>query len=91
MRLRVLNKRTGIMLCLTAYVIVLLGGLLYFFEWRPAEIRKRCFDDSMSGILKDNDVKLEVKELTGEQVNNLYRLCLVSNGMQAEDLFKVKE
>ena len=79
------------MLCLTVCVIVLLGGLLYLFEWRPAEIRKRCFDDSMSGALKGRDIKLEVKELTGEQVNNLYRLCLVSNGMQAEDLFKAKE
>jgi hypothetical protein len=73
------------------FVIALIAGLFYWFEWRPAEVRKKCFENpesKVNGIVLNRE---SAKITTGSQWNTLYRLCLVSNGMEAEDLLKTSQ
>lgn len=62
-------------------VILLFGGLFYWFQWRPNEIRKNCEWAVFSK---------ESAEYEGENAviqNNQYRQCLVKNGLNPESIF----
>jgi hypothetical protein len=70
-------------------VFVIVGGSIfiigwfYWFQWRPSEIRKNCLSQ-----VKDEaqERRAEGKDLSNASGNNLYRLCLVEQGMKPEPL-----
>lgn len=78
-----LKPRTISGLALAFVVVAIVAGLFYWFEWMPAQIRKKCYQKPES-IIKVN----REKPWTMDQLNAVYRLCLVSQGMKAEDLVK---
>ena len=68
----------------TAFILVIFFTsvfLFYWYEFRPNEIRKDCLD-------RVNNEKEEKGGITIEEANNYYRVCLIRNGMKAEDLVK---
>jgi len=49
-------------------VIIILGIAFYWFEWRPAQIRKECSERSKVAIY-------------GSNYNNLFNQCLHEKGL----------
>lgn len=70
-----------LIMILTIIVIVSLGGLFYWYEYRPSNIRKDCMAYVQEAVNRPG-------ELTREGANTKYRACLLRNGMKAEDLVK---
>lgn len=59
--------------------------LFYWFQIRPANIRKACNEETKSKLLA---AQKEGKIFNSVLVNGWYRLCLVNQGMKPEDLLK---
>ncbi len=57
---------------------IVLSLWFYWFQLRPNNIRKKCFQK-----IKE---KSNQSGITRKQANDLYRICLVDNGMRAEAL-----
>ena len=55
--------------------LILIGGWFYWFQIRPSNIRKRCYIEAFMGI------KFHEEKETREGRNNLYKQCLVKNGI----------
>jgi len=63
-------------------LILLLAGLFYWFQVRPARIRVMCNKYVDERVDDPGDITL----LEG---NNLYRRCMVSHGLKPEDIVKI--
>ncbi len=75
MRMRFMKKLIVMMFVL----VIVSGGLFYWFQWRPSEIRKECVRVTIEDSKKEHwDAWL---------TNNRYRGCLVQNGLSPESLF----
>ena len=61
----------------------LIGGF-YWFQLRPSNIRKDCYQT----VLALRDRRPSDDELTIKEGNNYYRRCLVEHGLKAEDVVK---
>ena len=62
-------------------ILIAVAVLFYWFQFRPAEIRKQC-------LTKLQDYAEGKKDLSNSSGNNYYRMCLSKNGMKAEDLVR---
>ena len=62
--------------------IALIAGWFYWFQWRPAQIRKDC----LAQISKTSGEAGSVSAF-----NNYFRVCLARKGLKAEDLLKTSE
>ncbi len=60
-------------------VIVLIGGYFYWYEWRPAEIRKRCIEVT-ADVMKDG--KYYGYKAEQERTDFLYKGCLKLQGLK---------
>ncbi len=80
------------------FLLLLFIGIFYWFQIRPAGIRKKCADpyysleliSSKEGANKSKEeikANLKGEGLTSNLRNMLYRNCLVYHGLKAEDLF----
>lgn len=49
--------------------------LFYWFQIRPAEIRKSCVEKALA------------KDVFDDEQNNYYRVCLVKNGLAPDSIF----
>lgn len=60
-------------------VLFLIMGWFYWFQWRPAQIRKGCMskiqENAQSGI-----------KYTMSSMTVFYRMCLTKQGLKPEDL-----
>lgn len=81
-------------------IILSLAGAFYWFQIRPAEIRKKCSDPAKALSVITNrsgkgQTEAEVKETileSGKGIpsslqENLYRHCLVIHGLKTENLY----
>lgn len=68
-------------LWLVVLVLVLIA-LFYWFQWRPAEIRKKCSNFNF----REAERVLGGKISGAPNLNKLYRLCLAGNGLKPEAL-----
>ena len=84
---QVLKPKILLSLISVILLIALIAGWFYWFQWRPAQIRRKCFEKPES-ILK---LTKSIDGMTVNQFNTVYRYCLVSQGMKAEDLLKSSE
>ena len=55
-------------------VLLLISGWFYWFEYRPAEVRKSCTKEATRGLYVTTK-------------NNRYRECLANHGFKPESLF----
>lgn len=72
---------------LSGLVMVFLIGsaAFYWYEFRPSTIRKDCY----LAVMKKSEERINTdNKLTNDEANNLFRRCLVKNGIRAEDLVK---
>lgn len=51
-----------------ATILLLLGFAFYWYEWRPIEIRKKCYDISLLGWTQNGEIN--------------YKNCLRDNGLE---------
>lgn len=80
------------------FLLMLSGGIFYWYEWRPNVIRQSCVIEAMKADnLTPNDRKtLEAmipnskNNLDDDQIkvkDNAYRVCLTKNGLKPESLY----
>lgn len=48
-------------------ILIVIGGTFYWFQWRPAEIRKNCYRINLG---------------TEERFEMNYKNCLLNNGLE---------
>jgi hypothetical protein len=59
-------------------VIAILGGLFYWFEWRPSQIRKECYDSAIKNPFKNPNATESERR---SELNFIYENCLKMNGL----------
>ena len=62
-------------------IIIVCFALFYWFQVRPAAIRKSCAENA-------KQFKIKNPNRTNEAMNNRYRLCLSENGFKPDDLLR---
>lgn len=68
-------------------LLVILSGLFYWFQYRPAEIRKQCIAVAREAM--KNSIGYEiVTDANTVKGNKAYNDCLVENGLPSENLYK---
>ncbi len=48
-------------------IVLFVGGIFYWYEWRPTQIRKHCYDISLPGVPENFDLN--------------YQSCLKDSGL----------
>lgn len=78
------NKIPFLILAILTFVTI----LFYWTNLRPGFIRKNCYETAMKSEVGDllKAINPNAKPSKTEQ-NNIYRSCLVNNGLKAESLF----
>lgn len=69
-----------------ACAVLIIISWFYWFEWRPAEIRKFCYQE-----VKKEAKEAEKREEEGFWIisaNKYYQTCLINYGLEIEPLFK---
>ncbi len=56
-------------------------GVFYWFQYRPAQIKKSCLSE-----IKNKDDEPGEFFQNMEHINNYYRVCLVRHGLKPETL-----
>ena len=51
--------------------LIFLGSVFYWYEWRPTQIKKKCFAKEVVGVYS----------ITGTYFDKSYRACLSENGL----------
>ena len=64
------NKINKNFLVVLSLVLIMLCGLFYWFQIRPAQIRKECMISAQQGIL------------SSQRINELYSNCVKANGLE---------
>lgn len=65
-------------------VLLMAGGMFYWFQIRPSNIRATCQEE----VKNKAQATEEEKSYDTSLANNWYRICLASKGMKPEDLLK---
>ena len=79
------NRRLSGKFIVLLMIVILISLWFYWFQWRPAEIRKNCSNLDLKEIEKVLGGKLDVRSGI-PNFNKLYRICLAMNGLKPEDL-----
>ena len=61
-------KENWFKLTIIVIILVISGASFYWYELRPSEIRKKCYDISLSGSILFKEVN--------------YKNCLMDNGLE---------
>ena len=62
-------------------VLITIGAWFYWFQYRPTQIRKDCWQK----VVQEVSGKGEVNR---ESMNKYFSLCLVTKGLKSESLFQ---
>ena len=63
-------------------VLLVLGGVFYWYEWRPTQIRKECQWKTENTEYRDVLEKRIQLKLGGTEENDLYQICLREHGLE---------
>jgi len=67
---------------LAVFVLVIIGGVFYWYEWRPGQIRKEC-QRNIENIGHRDALEEQVKiKLGGGEEIDLYQNCLREHGLE---------
>lgn len=74
---------------LVLILLLIVGGVFYWFQYRPSEIRKKCIaiakeGKNLSGVFEKYDL---YTSRGFEQANRDYSDCLVGEGLKPEKLY----
>ena len=64
-------------------VLLLLAGWFYWFQWRPNDIRKSCYQELKDFFTQDENSD----KFSYSAGNSKYSNCLVKNGLKSETLY----
>lgn len=68
-------------------ILVVLSVLFYWFQYRPAEIRKQCVIAAQEAMKSPSGFEI-VTDKNMEKGNKAYSDCLTGNGLAPEKLYK---
>jgi len=68
-------------------IAIVLSGLFYWFQYRPAEIRKQCVVVAQEAMKNSGGFEI-VTDRSILEGNKVYSDCLAENGMPSEKLYK---
>ena len=72
-----MNKKT--IAILSILIIFILGAIFYWFQWRPTQIRKNCYNSAIKNPFKNpNATELERRS----KLDFIYQNCLKMNGLK---------
>lgn len=72
-----MNKKTIIILSIL--IILISTGIFYWFQWRPTQIRKNCYNLAIKNPFKNpNATETERRS----ELNFVYQNCLKMNGLE---------
>jgi len=73
-------------------VVIILGGLFYWYEWRPVEVRKACSQKSQDEAIKSLKTRSEFSDkyekaaekglMSKDDADFYYRRCLNKYGLE---------
>jgi uncharacterized membrane protein len=66
-------------------ILVLICLWFYWFQYRPTQIRKDCWEKTTESI---KERIAEKGEVSSDSVSNSYSTCLVSKGLKSEPLLQ---
>ena len=55
--------------------LIILSSLFYWFEWRPSQIRKECYENTKIKFNDSGRVQIQT-------VDTYYEYCLRKNGLE---------
>lgn len=64
--------------------LIVIGGWFFWFQYRPAQIRKECLQTS--GLATDQTD--QDKTISFNSLNRYFSFCLASKGLKPEQLFQ---
>lgn len=67
--------------------LLILGGLFYWFQYRPAEIRKQCVAVAREAMKNSGGFEI-VTDANMVEGNKAYSDCMTENGLPSENLYK---
>jgi hypothetical protein len=70
------NKNKLSKLSLAALIVLMIGGLFYWYEWRPAEIRREC---SWVKVTVPEQPRITKEEALASMKSEEYLKCLNDN------------
>lgn len=59
-------------------ILVILGGAFYWFQWRPSQIRKECYNSAIKNPFNIYNSESERRA----NLNFVYGNCLKRNGLE---------
>ena len=74
-KIKIWFKSNWLIVSLTILIIAMVAGTFYWYEWRPTQIRKNCYD---SIITNPFSTELEQKS----EFEYQYQDCLRKNGLE---------
>lgn len=81
-----LTKKNKNVLLTIVGVAIIAGGLFYWFQWRPSEIRKECSKIALDGAIKEHKSDYPYETRTGiysnKAYNSYYDICLQRKGLK---------
>lgn len=75
-----MNKKT-IVISLTLLVLIL-AGIFYWFEWRPSQIRKNCYDSAIKNPFNNLKTFNDTESERRSELNFIYQNCLRMEGLE---------
>ncbi|PIP31957.1 hypothetical protein COX24_00880 [bacterium (Candidatus Gribaldobacteria) CG23_combo_of_CG06-09_8_20_14_all_37_87_8] len=63
-------------------VLAVLGGVFYWYEWRPSQIRIRCNDSAFNSSMASTDASSYTQNGRMELKDKFYKDCLRYEGLE---------
>ena len=73
-----MNKKT-IIIPLILIILILGGGVFYWFQWRPTQIRKNCYNSAIKNPFKNSEASEAERR---SELNFIYQNCLKMHGLE---------
>jgi len=75
-------KSNKLALFISVFLILLAAGWFYWFQWRPASIRSKCYKYVTNYELSDKNMSFEQGQKLQALIENQYSNCLHEYGIE---------
>ncbi len=66
---------------LVIFIVIIIGGAFYWFQWRPSEIRKECYSNSLDRFVGGTNIDGS-PSLRMNSNSTFYMNCLRGHGLE---------
>lgn len=75
-------KQNWFKLSIIIMILIIIGGIFRWFQWRPVEIRKECQKNIENADYRDTLERRIQLKLGGSENVDLYQNCLREHGLE---------